>query len=50
MDQSLQNKIVSFIWLIADDCLRNVYVQGKYRDVDFTDVCIAAARLLTRGN
>ncbi len=26
-------KIVSFIWSIADDCLRDVYVRGKYRDV-----------------
>ncbi|MBD2502733.1 type I restriction-modification system subunit M [Anabaena azotica] len=33
MDLSLQNKIVSFIWAIADDCLRDVYVRGKYRDV-----------------
>ena len=33
MDFSLQNKIVSFIWSIADDCLRDVYVRGKYRDV-----------------
>lgn len=27
------NKLVSFIWSIADDCLRDVYVRGKYRDV-----------------
>ncbi len=33
MNSSLQNKIVSFIWSIADDCLRDVYVRGKYRDV-----------------
>ena len=33
MDLALQNKIVSFIWSIADDCLRDVYVRGKYRDV-----------------
>jgi len=33
MDQALQNKLVSFIWSIADDCLRDVYVRGKYRDV-----------------
>lgn len=33
MDLSQQNKIVSFIWSIADDCLRDVYVRGKYRDV-----------------
>jgi type I restriction enzyme M protein len=27
------SKIVSFIWGIADDCLRDLYVRGKYRDV-----------------
>lgn len=27
------NMIVNFIWNIADDCLRDVYVRGKYRDV-----------------
>lgn len=27
------NKLVSFIWSIADDCLRDIYVRGKYRDV-----------------
>jgi len=33
MNQSLHNRLVSFIWSIADDCLRDVYVRGKYRDV-----------------
>ncbi|MCQ8119585.1 type I restriction-modification system subunit M N-terminal domain-containing protein [Methylomonas rosea] len=33
MDHSTQNKIVSFIWSIADDYLRDVLVRGKYRDV-----------------
>ena len=33
MDISGHNKLVSFIWSIADDCLRDVYVRGKYRDV-----------------
>lgn len=33
MDSQVQNSIVSFIWGIADDCLRDVYVRGKYRDV-----------------
>ncbi|MGK7939605.1 MAG: N-6 DNA methylase [Crocosphaera sp.] len=33
MDYTVHNKIVSFIWQIADDCLRDVYVRGKYRDV-----------------
>ena len=27
------NRLVSFIWSVADDCLRDVYVRGKYRDV-----------------
>ncbi|HFU3861413.1 TPA: type I restriction-modification system subunit M N-terminal domain-containing protein, partial [Streptococcus suis] len=27
------NKLVSFIWSVADDCLRDVYVRGKYRDI-----------------
>jgi type I restriction enzyme M protein len=33
MDNGTYNQIVSFIWGIADDCLRDVYVRGKYRDV-----------------
>ena len=33
MDNQVYNSIVSFIWGIADDCLRDVYVRGKYRDV-----------------
>jgi len=33
MNQSVHNKLISFIWSIADDCLRDVYVRGKYRDV-----------------
>ena len=27
------NKLISFIWSVAGDCLRDVYVRGKYRDV-----------------
>lgn len=33
MNSQTYNQIVSFIWGIADDCLRDVYVRGKYRDV-----------------
>lgn len=33
MDHTAHNRIVSFIWSIADDCLRDVFVRGKYRDV-----------------
>jgi len=29
----MHNRIVSFIWGIADECLRDVYERGKYRDV-----------------
>ncbi len=33
MNSSTHAKIVSFIWGIADDVLRDLYVRGKYRDV-----------------
>ena len=33
MNHTSHNKLISFIWSIADDCLRDVYVRGKYRDV-----------------
>lgn len=33
MNNGTYNQIVSLIWGIADDCLRDVYVRGKYRDV-----------------
>lgn len=33
MDYSVHNSITNFIWSIADDVLRDVYVRGKYRDV-----------------
>jgi type I restriction enzyme M protein len=33
MNHATHNSIVNFIWGIADDVLRDVYVRGKYRDV-----------------
>ncbi len=33
MDQAAHNKIVSFIWGIADDVLRDLFKRGKYADV-----------------
>lgn len=33
MDQIAHNKIVSFIWGIADDVLRDLFKRGKYPDV-----------------
>ena len=32
MDRSQLTWIANFIWGIADDVLRDVYVRGKYRD------------------
>jgi len=33
VNHAIHNTIVNFIWVIADDVLRDVYVRGKYRDV-----------------
>ncbi|CZR81376.1 hypothetical protein CDFC105_52998 [Clostridioides difficile] len=33
IDDITYNQIVSFIWSIAEVCLREVCVRGKYRDV-----------------
>jgi type I restriction enzyme M protein len=33
MNYNIHNTITNFIWNIADDVLRDVYVRGKYRDV-----------------
>ena len=33
MEQAQLNWLANFIWGIADDVLRDLYVRGKYRDV-----------------
>lgn len=33
MDKRVHDQIVSFIWNIASDVLRDVFVRGKYRDI-----------------
>jgi type I restriction enzyme M protein len=33
MNQKVHNQIVSFIWSMADDVLRDIFVRGKYRDI-----------------
>jgi len=33
MDQATHNNLVSFIWGIADDVLRDLFKRGKYSDV-----------------
>jgi hypothetical protein len=43
MDQAIYNKIVSFIWGIADNVLRDVFVRGKYRDV-ILPMCVLRRR------
>ena len=39
MDQATHNKIVSFIWGIADDVLRDLSRRGKYPDV-ILPICV----------
>ena len=33
MQHDQLNRLANFIWNIADDVLRDLYVRGKYRDV-----------------
>lgn len=33
MDSKVHTQIVNFIWSIADDVLRDIFVRGKYRDI-----------------
>jgi type I restriction enzyme M protein len=33
MNHKVHNQLVNFIWSIADDVLRDVFVRGKYRDI-----------------
>lgn len=42
MDQATHNKIVSFIWGIADDVLRDLFKRGKYPDV-ILPMCVVKA-------
>ena len=50
MNQAVHNKLVSFIWSIADDCLRDVYVRGKYRDVILPMVVLRRLDSLLEGS
>ncbi|MDR0598607.1 MAG: type I restriction-modification system subunit M N-terminal domain-containing protein [Treponema sp.] len=43
MDHQTHNQIANFIWNIADDCLRDIYRRGEYRNV------IKALEAETRG-
>ncbi|MCB9291162.1 MAG: N-6 DNA methylase, partial [Lewinellaceae bacterium] len=49
MNTASHNKLVSFIWSIADDCLRDVYVRGKYRDVILPMVVLRRLDALLEG-
>ncbi len=50
MTPNVHNKLVSFIWSIADDCLRDVYVRGKYRDVILPMVVLRRLDALLEGS
>ena len=43
MEAAQLNWIANFIWGIADDVLRDVYVRGKYRDVILPMTVFAAS-------
>ena len=49
MNNQLHSTIVNFIWGIADDCLRDVYVRGKYRDVILPMTVIRRLDVLLEG-
>ena len=49
MDIQNHGAIVNFIWSIADDCLRDVYVRGKYRDVILPMIVISRLDSLLKG-
>jgi len=40
MENGQLNWIANFIWGIADDVLRDLYVRGKYRDVILVGVAV----------
>lgn len=48
MDPTTINKIVSFIWGIADDVLRDLFKRGKYPDV-ILPMCVIRRPLLEAG-
>ena len=50
MNYTQHNSIVNFIWGIADDILRDVYVRGKYRDVILPMVVIRRLDALLEPN
>jgi type I restriction enzyme M protein len=39
MDQATHSKVVSFVWGIADDSLRDLFKRGKYPDV-ILPICV----------
>jgi type I restriction enzyme M protein len=47
MDQATHNRIVSFLWGIADDVLRDLFKRGKYPDVILPMCVLRRARLFT---
>ena len=50
MNSTDLNWIANYIWGIADDVLRDLYVRGKYRDVILPMTVSAAAGCGDRGH
>lgn len=48
MDRSAHNKPISFIWIIADDCLRDVYLCSK--EINDETYVICKSYMVIKGN
>ena len=44
MDRLRLDWITNFIWSIADDVLRDIYVRGKYRDITLPTITTMNSR------
>ena len=40
METAQHNRIANFIWSIADDVLRDLYVRGKYRNMSILPMVV----------
>lgn len=50
MEQGQLSWVANFIWGIADDVLRDLYVRGKYRDVSSGEISSAAVSHAVMGS
>ncbi len=45
MQDTQLGRISNFIWGVADDVLRDIYVRGKYRDVILLSIDLSFGRV-----